>query len=78
MSNPHLKKAILEIVENQLEANDPPETHKTLKRLMATGYSRKQAMEMIGTAVIGEIWEVLHDNKTFDPERYAAILDELE
>jgi hypothetical protein len=77
MENPHLKKAILEIVENQLNANDPPETKKTLKRLMAAGYSREQAKEMIGTAVTGEIWEVLHNNKESDPQRYAALLDDL-
>ena len=77
MSNPHLKKAILEVVENQITADDPPETRKTLKRLMAAGYSRKQAAEMIGTAVTSEIWEVLHNNRAFDTERYAALLDEL-
>ena len=75
--SPHLKKAILEIVENQLRADDPPATRKTLKRLMAADYSRQQAIEMIGTAVMGEIWEVLHNNQPFDLERYTALLDEL-
>ncbi len=27
--NPYLKSAILEVVNNQLEANDPPETRQT-------------------------------------------------
>jgi len=75
--NPYLKKAILEVVENQLKANDPPVTRKTLKRLLAAGYSRQQAVERIGTAVMGEIWEVLHNNQPFDLERYTALLDEL-
>ena len=44
---------------------------------MAAGYSRKQAAEMIGPAVTSEIWEVLHNKKAFDPERYVALLDEL-
>ena len=76
--NPFLKNVILEVVENQLKANDPPATRKTLKRLMAADYSRQQAIEMIGTAVMGEIWEVLHNNQPFDPERYKALLDKLE
>ncbi len=44
---------------------------------MAVGYSRQQTVEMIGAAVVGEIWEVLQNNKTFDQKRYAALLDEL-
>jgi len=75
--NPFLKNVILEVVENQLKTNDPHVTRKTLKRLMAAGYSRQQAMEMIGTAVIGEVREVLHNNQPFDLERYTALLDEL-
>ncbi len=44
---------------------------------MTAEYSRKQVVEMIGTAVTSEIWEVLHNNKESDPEHYAALLDEL-
>ncbi len=61
--NPHLKAAILEVVENQIREDNPPETRQTLERLLAAGYSREQAIEMIGSAVVGEIWAILHDNK---------------
>jgi hypothetical protein len=54
--NPHLKAAILEVVENQIREGDPPETRQTFERLLATGYSRKQATKMIGSAVVEEIW----------------------
>ena len=77
MSNPFLKQLIMEIVENQLQENDPPETSKTLKRLMAAGYSRQQAMEMIGAVAVEEIWEVMKNNRDFDEERYVARLAEL-
>src|SRR6266567_3979216 len=43
--NPHLKAAILEVVENQIRASDPPETRQTFERLLAAGYSRKEAVE---------------------------------
>ena len=33
--------AILEAVENQLKANDPPKAKKALKRLMSLGISRE-------------------------------------
>ncbi len=75
--NPYLKAAILEVVENQLRDGDPPETQQTLERLLAAGYSRKQATEMIGSAVTEEIWTMLHDHKPFDRARYIALLEQL-
>ena len=75
--NPHLKAAIVEVVENQIRDGNPPETRQTLERLQAAGYSRQQAVEMIGSAVVEEIWAVLHDNKPFDRARFAALLEQL-
>ena len=75
--NPHLKAAILEVVENQVRASDPPETRQTFERLLAAGYSRKQAMEMIGSALVEEIWGMLHEGKPFDRARFAGLLEKL-
>jgi hypothetical protein len=36
-TNPYLKETILEVVENQLRENNPPETQQTLMRLLAAG-----------------------------------------
>ena len=76
-TNPHLKVAILEIVENQLRENNPPETRQTFERLLATGYSRQEAVEMIGSAVVGEIWAVLKENKPYDAVRFRAALEKV-
>jgi hypothetical protein len=75
--NPHLKAAILEVVENQIRDDNPPETRHTLERLLAAGYSRKQAVEMIGSALVEEIWAMLHDQKPFDQARFTALLEKL-
>jgi len=75
--NPHLKAAILEVVENQIRASDPPETRQTFERLPAAGYSRKQAVEMIGSALVEEIWGMLHEQKVFDRARFSALLEKL-
>ena len=75
--NPYLKETILEVVENQIREDNPPETRQTLERLLAAGYSRQQAIEMIGSTVVEEIWAVLHDNKSFDRARFAALLEQL-
>src|SRR5258708_19128075 len=75
--NPHLKAVILEVVENQLRHSDPPETRQALERLLAAGYSRQQAIEMIGSAVVEEIWTVMHDGKPFDRARFTMLLEQL-
>jgi len=75
--NPYLKAAILEVVDNQLRDGDPPETRQTLKRLMAAGYSEQQAREKIGSAVVSEIWGILHEKKPFDRVRFVGLLEEL-
>jgi hypothetical protein len=75
--NPYLKAAILEVVENQLRENNPPETRQTFERLLAAGYSRQRAMEMIGTAVVEEIWNVLHEKKPFVHARFVGLLEKL-
>jgi hypothetical protein len=76
-TNPRLKALILEVVENQVRASDPPETRQTFERLLAAGYSRKQAMEMIGSALVEEIWGMLHERKPFDRARFSALLEKL-
>jgi hypothetical protein len=76
-TNPRLKALILEVVENQVRASDPPETRQAFERLLAAGYSRKQAMEMIGSALVEEIWGMLHERKPFDRARFSALLEQL-
>ncbi len=75
--DPLLKNIILDVVNKQIQGNDPPETRQTLERLMAAGYARQEAIEMIGSALVEIIWELLQDRKEFDVKRYRALLDEL-
>ncbi len=75
--NPHLKATILEVVSNQLRANDPPETRETLDRLVSQGMSKEDAKIYIAQAVCVEIWDALHNNKPFNRERYVNNLQRL-
>ena len=74
---PYLKSAILEVVDNQLQANDPPETRQTFNRLINEGYSEKEAKELIGCVVTSEIFDVLKKQEPFNSERFAEALNEL-
>lgn len=76
-SNQRLNIAIIEVVEKQLESNDPPEIKQTLTRLISEGYSLQQGKELIGNVVVSEVFEVLKDGKAFDLQRYVAALHRL-
>ena len=75
--NRYLKSAVLEVVDNQLQANDPPETRQTFDRLVSEGYSEGEAKKLIGSVVLVEIFDVLKKQEPFNPERYAKALNDL-
>ena len=74
---PYLKSAILEVVENQLQANDLPETRQTFDRLISEGYSEEDSKKLIGLVVTSEIFDVLNKQEPFNPERDVRALNEL-
>ena len=75
--NPQLKVTNLEIVENQIQDNDPPETKQTLERLMTEGHSEQEAREMIGRVVLTEVFDILKNNEPYDNERFVSALHKL-
>ncbi|MFQ6129654.1 MAG: hypothetical protein ACE5OT_02455 [Candidatus Hadarchaeaceae archaeon] len=77
MVNVYLQRAILEVVENQLRDNKPPETKKTFERLLKEGYSEEDAKKLIGTVVVSEIFNVLKRGEAYDEERYIKALKKL-
>lgn len=72
-----LNQAIIQVVDNQIAANDPPETNETLQRLVAEGFSLPAAKELIGNVVVAEVFDVLTAGEPFNLERYVAALDKL-
>lgn len=76
-TNPALRAAILEVVDNQLRDDTPPEARQTLERLVQMGYTREGARELIATAVITEIFEVMKEGRPYDEARYLAALARL-
>ena len=75
--NPRLKALILEVVDNQINDNDPPITRKTMERLKAAGYTEKKAKEMIAAVVVSYIYEIMKNGKDFDVSSYTRDLKRL-
>lgn len=72
-----IREQIFEIIKNQLEANNPPETKKTLNRLIKLGYSEMESKQFIGQCIAVELFEVIKNQKPFDEKRYIRNLEKL-
>jgi len=77
MHNLRLKKAILEVVDNQIAANAPPATKQTLDRLLSQGLSEVEAKELIGAVVVSEAFKVLQAQEPYDEKRFVEALNKL-
>ena len=75
--NPELGKLVLEVVENQIRDNDPPETRRTVERLIDEGYTADEARRLVSTAVVVEIFHTQRDHKPFNQNRFLWNLEHL-
>ncbi len=73
----HVRDAILEAVENQINSKKPPETALTLKRLITEGHSDSQAKQLIGQAMAVEVLDSLNNRKPYNERRYLNNLKNL-
>lgn len=76
-SNPHLKELLMDVVDNQIRNDDPPETRQTFNRLISQGISEEDAKIYIGQAVCVEIWDIMRNRKEFSKERFVRNLKRL-
>jgi uncharacterized protein YoaH (UPF0181 family) len=77
MNDKTVKDAFMEVVVNQLETGDPPETKATLERLMAEGNSRGEAMQLLAAVARNEMQAMMSAGRPFDNARYAQLLAKL-
>src|SRR5579871_1354409 len=75
--NPVLHQAIMDIVDNQLRDNTPPQTRLTLERLLAQGHSLDEARRLIGYALSTQIYAILAQHRPFDQGAYITALQRL-
>ena len=76
-TNPRLKAAILQVVDNQSKANEPPETKQTLDRLLSEGHSKEDARKLLACVVSFEIFDILKKQEEFNLQRFVGALHAL-
>lgn len=67
-----LRRQMLEVVENQLRDNDPPETRATLDRLVREGHSASEAKRLIACVVVAEMFHVMERHQPYDQDRFVS------
>ena len=77
MNDKTVKDAFMEVVVNQIETGDPPETKATLERLMGAGNTKGEAMQLIAAVARNEMQAMLAAGRQFDNARYAKLLAKL-
>ena len=75
--NEKLKQTFLQVVNNQLRENNPPEANQTLIRLMQAGHSEQEATEMIVSLIVSDVYNILKNGQEFDLPSYIAALKQL-
>ncbi len=75
--NPILQKTFLEIVENQIRDNDPPETPMTFERLKGLGFGDRSAKLLVGSVIATETFFIMKYGEQFNHERFVRNLDRL-
>ena len=74
---PAMRRGLLDVIQNQIRDNAPPETNATLTRLLREGYSRKRALELISSVVLCEMNDIAKSHEPYDEARYVAALKAL-
>ncbi|PVD51104.1 hypothetical protein DC498_16965 [Terrimonas sp.] len=71
------KEQILQIVENQLKNNDPPETKQTYDRLLKSGITEEDTRIYIGQCEAVEIFDIMKYQRPFNKKRFIENLNKL-
>ena len=73
--NEIIRDEIFQIIKNQLDSNDPPETKITYDRLISLGYNEFETKQLIEQCVSLEIFDVIKNKKPFNKSRYIQNLN---
>lgn len=75
--SPENKKKVIDAIKKQVEKKEPEVTTVTFEKLVMNGISKDDAYEILGKALVGEMSEMLHEEREFDLEKWQARLNDL-
>ena len=75
--SPAVLAALRDVLDKQMEANDPPETAATLDRLLRSGIDEDVAWRLLSAVLLQEMSLILRTGRTFDRDGYVEALHRL-
>ena len=78
MASKELENSMLEVVDNQLNMNEPKCTRDTFERLIASGCSPQEAKESIAEVLLDRITASLATGEAFDEADFGKRLASIE
>ena len=71
------EEKLIEAIENQIAADDPPAAKATCNKLTLVGYPRDEILQMMALVLAQEISAMLDANRPFDRDGYELALRRL-
>jgi hypothetical protein len=65
---------LIQAIENQIEADEPPAAKATFNKLTLVGYEREDILEMMAHVLAFEIAAMLDQDRPFDSQWYETAL----
>ncbi|KTB70992.1 hypothetical protein ACTACG_19710 [Pseudomonas syringae] len=65
---------LIEAIENQIEANEPPAAKAVFNKLTLVGYEREEILEMMAHVLAFEVHNLLKEDRPFDAHWYETAL----
>ncbi|MBP7189611.1 MAG: hypothetical protein KBD92_03280 [Thiopseudomonas sp.] len=69
-----VEERLLEAIENQLAAQQPPAVQAVLNKLTLVGHTREEIVQMMAQVLAWQISEMLEADHAFDMEAYERAL----
>jgi hypothetical protein len=73
----NVRTQIFDLIKNQMNENNPPETNLTYNRLLNLGLTQFQTRQLIGQCIVVELEELMKNETPFNVERYIRNLKNL-
>lgn len=64
------ESALIQAIENQLEAGDPAFVQAVLNKLLLVGYEREEILQLMALVLADEIDTMLREDRAFNSARY--------
>lgn len=75
--NPKARAALLAAVKEQIESKESPYVGRNYKRLVLEGYQEQEILELLGSVLAVEMWEMSTLGRAFDEKQYIERLEKL-